>query len=354
VLRLNANGTQLLYSGFIGGTGTDAGHSIALGPGGAAYVTGSTDSDQTTFPVKIGPDLTYNGGFVDAFVAKVRADGTALVYAGYIGGGNEDQGIGVAVDSIGGAYVTGLTNSNAATFPVLVGPDLTYNGGAADAFVAKVRPTGTLLEYAGYIGGERNDEGHDVAVDPSGAAYITGETLSTEASFPVLVGPDLTYNGGFSDAFVAKVDAAGTALVSAGYIGGLREDSGTGIVVDDAGQAYVVGFTESGQATFPDGNGFGALGGPDRTYNGERDAFAAKVNAAGTTLLFATYIGGHEYDVGYGIDIDDDGNAYVVGHTQSPEITFPDGNGFGALPGPDQTFNNGTYDAFVVKIGPQN
>ena len=166
------------------------------------------------------------------------------------------------MDDIGGAYVTGLTNSNAATFPVLVGPDLTYNGGAADAFVAKVRPTGTLLEYAGYIGGERNDEGHDVAVDPSGAAYVTGETLSTEASFPVPVGPDLTYNGGFSDAFVAKVDAAGTALVSAGYIGGLREDSGTGIVVNDAGQAYVVGFTESGQATFPDGNGFGALGRP--------------------------------------------------------------------------------------------
>jgi hypothetical protein len=353
ITKLSASGTSLLYSGFIGGFETDSAQSVAVDSAGAAYVTGFTDSDETTFPVKRGPDLSYNGGVADAFVAKVRVDGTGLVYAGYIGGQQDEYGIGIAVDGEGAAYVTGYTRS-AASFPVVVGPDLTYNGGSADGFVAKVNPGGTALVYAGYIGGERNDEGHDIAVDAAGAAYVTGETISDQNTFPVLVGPDLSYNGGFSDAFVAKVDAAGTALIYAGYIGGQQEDSGASIAVDAAGRAHVAGKTASGQATFPDGNGFGALSGPDVTYNGEGDGFAARVNAAGTTLLYATYIGGHEYDAGYGIAIDAAGNAYIAGNTQSPEVSFPDGDGFDFLPGPDQTFNNGTYDAFVVKIGPQN
>ena len=116
--------------------------------------------------------------------------------------------MGIAVDSLGNAYVTGSPTPPNRPSLSLVGPDLTYNGGAADAFVAKVKPDGTGLEYAGYIGGERNDEGHDIAVDAAGAAYVTGETNSTEMmGFPVLVGPDLTYNGSLSDAFVAKVEA---------------------------------------------------------------------------------------------------------------------------------------------------
>ena len=358
VVKMNTSGTDLEYSGFIGGTADESGESVAVDSEGAAYVTGYTASNQMTFPVTAaagGPDLTYNGGFTDAFVAKVKSDGTGLVYAGYIGGNDEDYGLGIAVDSLGAAYVGGFTRSTEQTFPVLVGPDLSYNGGAADAFVAKVQPNGLGLEYAGYIGGERNDEGHDIAVDVTGAAYLTGETNSTQnMGFPVLVGPDGSYNGGISDAFVGKVDTGGAALIYLGYIGGALEDVATSIAVNDAGQAYVAGWTESRQATFPDGNGFGNLPGPDRTFNGVRDAFAAKVNIAGTALLWASYIGGHEYDVAYGIDVDNDGNAYVVGHTQSPEVSFPDGNGFGLLPGPDQTFNFGTYDAFVVKIGPQN
>ena len=354
VVKMNPAGTDLVYSGFIGGDQAESAQSVAVDSEGAAYVTGYSASPQWIPAVIGGPDLTYNGGFADVFVAKVKSDGTGLVYAGYIGGNQEDYGLGIAVDSLGAAYVGGFTRSNQQTFPVLVGPDLTYNGGAADAFVAKVSPDGKGLEYAGYIGGERNDEGHDIAVDATGAVYITGDTVSDQASFPVLVGPDLTYNGGVSDAFVAKVEVDGTALIYAGYIGGVREDSATSIAVDGNGRTYVAGWTESLQGTFPDGDGFGNVPGPDRTFNGVRDAFAVKVNAGGTALIYATYIGGHEYNMGYGIAIDNDGNAYIVGHTQSPQVTFPNGNGFGNLPGPDQTFNFGTYDAFVVKIGPQN
>src|SRR3990172_283412 len=319
----------LAYAGYIGGNGDDRGAAIAVDSAGTAYVTGLTFSDQASFPVTVGPDLSYNGN-IDAFVAKVNPAGTALVYAGYIGGNGNDQGAGIAVDSTGNAYVTGSTESTEFTFPVLVGPDLTHNG-TFDAFVAKVNPAGTELVYAGYIGGSGLlDAGAGIAVDSAGNAYVTGYTYSTEASFPVTVGPDLTHNGGGADAFVAKVNPAGTVLVYAGYIGGSGGDFGTGIAVDSAGDAYVTGYTESTEASFP------VLGGPDLTFNGGTfDAFVAKVNPAGTVLVYAGYIGGSGEDFGTGIAVDSAGHAYVTGYTESTEASFP------VLGGPDLTFNGG-------------
>ena len=249
------------------------GRGIAVDSVGNAYVTGYTSSDQTSFPVTVGPNLTHKGDF-DAFVAKVNPAGTALVYAGYIGGSQEDVAYGIAVDSVGNAYVTGYTNSTEATFPVLGGPDLTFNG-RFDAFVAKVNAAGTALVYAGYIGGNQDDLGTGIAVDSVGNAYVTGITFSTEATFPVLGGPDLTFNGGIWDAFVAKVNVAGTALGYAGYIGGSGNDQATGIAVDSAGNAYVTGYTSSDQASFP------VTVGPDLTFKGGNyDAFVAKLKAA--------------------------------------------------------------------------
>jgi len=132
---------MLVYCGFIGGSGGDGGGGIAVDDAGNAYVTGATiNSTEATFPVKVGPDLTYNGGDYDAFVAKVNSAGTALVYCGYIGGSGGDGGGGIAVDVAGNAYVTGMTDSTEATFPVTTGPDTTYNGVYSDAFVAKIAP----------------------------------------------------------------------------------------------------------------------------------------------------------------------------------------------------------------------
>jgi hypothetical protein len=127
----------LVYAGYIGGSGSDGADGIAVDGSGAAYVTGWTNSDQSTFLVSSGPDLTYNGSW-DAFVAKVRPDGTGLVYAGYIGGNYDDNGAGIAVDGRGAAYVTGITGSDQSSFPVTGGPGLTYNGGSTDAFVSKI------------------------------------------------------------------------------------------------------------------------------------------------------------------------------------------------------------------------
>src|SRR6266581_1698648 len=371
VAKVNPAGTALVYGGYIGGSASDYGTGVAVDGSGNAYVAGYTTSTEAmSFPVTVGPDLTHNGGGNDAFVAKVNAAGTALVYCGYIGGSNDDSALAVAVDTSGNAYVTGRTSSTQASFPVKVGPDLTFNGGV-DAFVAKVNAAGTALVYCGYIGGSTNDIGQGIAVDGSGNAYVTGYTDST-TGFPLAVGPDLTYNGGFmGDAFVAKVKADGTALVYSGYIGGSGDDVGQAIAVDGSGNAYVTGYTTSTAATFP------VTVGPDLTHNGGndvfvakvnaagtalvycgyiggsgaeigngvvRDAFVAEVNAAGTALVYAGYIGGSGDDVAYGVAVDSAGNAYVVGSTTSTEATFP------VTVGPDLTFN-GVTDAFVAKVG---
>jgi len=338
VAKVNSAGTALIYCGYIGGSDTDSGHSIAVDGYGSAYVTGMTTSTQATFPLTVGPDLTFNGGLYDAFVAKVNSTGTALMYCGYIGGLSSEQGRSIAVDGSGNAYVTGYTYSTQATFPVAVGPDLTYNGGG-DAFVAKINSAGTALIYCGYIGGSGDDGGEGLAVDGSGNAYVTGSTESTQATFPVIVGPaDLTYNGGYSDAFVAKVNSTGTALFFCGYIGGSDDDRGYSLAVDGSGNAYITGTTESTQSTFP------VTVGPDLTYNGLVDTFVAKVNSTGTALLYCSYIGGSGDDRGYGIAVDSSGNAYVTGYTSSTQATFP------VTIGPDLTYNGGNFDAFVAKV----
>lgn len=403
VAKVNAAGTALVYCGYIGGSGMDYGNGIAVDDSGNAYVTGHTNSHEVTFPVKgILLDRTYNGGDWDAFVAKINDTGTDLVYCGYIGGSGNDYGQGIAVDGSGNAYVTGYTDSTQATFPIKKGPDLTYNGGDYDAFVAKighvvflnihtygliycgyigsidwdqgfgiavdgsgsayvtgasylldarrtdafaakVRADGTSLDYFCPIGGSGHDVGRGIVVDAGGNAYVTGYTDSkpTDADpFPVTVGPDLTYNGGTTDAFVAKVNEHGSKLLYCGYIGGVDFDTGMGIAIDGEGNAYVTGRTKSS-------SGFPVRVGPDRTHNGGADAYVAKVRADGTGLVYCGYIGGVGEDVGNGIAVDGEGNAYVTGETgskQTDAILFP------VTVGPDLTYNGGTADAFVAKI----
>jgi hypothetical protein len=197
------DGTGLAYAGYIGGSLDDGGGAITVNGSGSAYVTGWTASPEADFPVSIGPDLTFNGVF-DVFVAKLTTDGSGLVYAGYIGGGQDDTGFAIAVDWSGAATVTGYTLSNQASFPIKGGPDLTYNG-SKDAYIAEVSPDGSGLVYCGYIGGSGDDWGRGVAIGGNGAAYVTGWTASNQTTFPEINGPDLTYNGGNSDTFVARI-----------------------------------------------------------------------------------------------------------------------------------------------------
>ena len=328
-LPLMLDPAVLVYCGYIGGSGWEKGAGIAVDGSGNAYVTGDTSSTEATFPVTVGPDLTYNGEPSDAFLAKVKVDGTGLVYCSYIGGSGWEEGKGIAVDGLGNAYVTGETSSG--DFPVTPGSGLTYNGDI-DAFVAKVDADGTKLVYSGHIGGWNWDTGKGIAVDGLGNAYVTGWTFSDD--LPVKIGPDLTYNSS-QDVFVAKVNTAGTALAYCGYIGGWANEEAYGIAVDGSGNAYVTGRTASA-------DDFPVKVGPDLSQNGFYDAFVAKVNANGTAIVYCGYIGGMDDEEGNAIAVDGSGNAFITGYTYS--TNFP------TVVGPDRTFNGGSTDAFVAKV----
>jgi hypothetical protein len=241
VAKLNAAGSALAYSTYLGGTGTNFGLGIAVDAAGDAYVTGYTDS--TDFPLAGSPLQSSLRGTSNAFVAKLNAEGSALAYSTYLGGSGIDVGEGIAVDAAGDAYVTGITNSS--DFPLASRPiQSRFGGGSQDAFVAKLNAAGSALVYSTYLGGSGNDYALGIAVDAAGNAYVTGFTNSPDlplAGNPL----QSRYAGGVQDAFVAKLNATGSALAYSTYLGGSGEDSGSGIAVDAAGNAYVTGSTGS-------------------------------------------------------------------------------------------------------------
>jgi len=281
-----------------------------------------------------------------------------------LGGSSSDQGFDVAVDAAGSAYVAGTTFSS--NFPT-VNAIQTALEGACDAFVAKLSPSGSVLQYSTYLGGSSSDFGVAVAVDMSGSAYVVGQTLSTNFPTanpiqPVNLGGGSYYGGfvsklsattgsgdfptvnpiqpslaGGNDAFLSKISAAGSALVYSTYLGGTGSDIGTGIAVDASGNAYVSGYTAS--SDFPTKRAL------QPTYGGNGDAFVAKINSAGTALVYSTYLGGsgQEVPINYpkSIAVDQFGNAYVAGSTYSAD--FPTMN-------PTQAANAGGSDAFVAKL----
>ncbi|MEQ1643084.1 MAG: SBBP repeat-containing protein, partial [Pyrinomonadaceae bacterium] len=227
----------LAYSTFLGGSGFDGGEKIVVDAAGNAYLTGGTFS--TAFPTTPGAfDTTLNGS-ADVFVSKLNAAGTALVYSTFIGGSSNDYGHGIAVDTSGNVFVTGDTNSP--SFPTTAGAFDTTHNGAVDAFVAKLDPAGSSLLYSTFIGGSLDEYGYGIAVDTAGNAFVTGSSGST--AFPTTAGAfDTTFNGGF-DAFVTKVNGAGSALVYSTFIGGAVSDDAYGLAVDSSGNAFVTGET---------------------------------------------------------------------------------------------------------------
>jgi hypothetical protein len=356
VAKLSADGSALVYATYLGGSAGAQGTGIAIDATGAAYVTGSTTSSD--FPITPGAlQATFGGGdcsvsggeflvlvgtlpppipptpCADAFVVKLSADGAALVYATYLGGRDFDEGKGIAVDAAGTAYVTGSTNSS--NFPTAHPLQPTYGGfGGANVFVAKLAPNGSALVYTTYLAGSRGATGTGIAVDAAGAAYVTGETDSSD--FPTMHPLQPTYGGGNGDAFVAKLTADGSALVYATYLGGSGFDRGSGIAVDAAGAAYVTGFTTS--SDFPTVQ-------PLQSTSNNGDAFVAKLAADGSTLVYATHLAGSSgTDAGAGITVDAAGTAYVTGFTTSSD--FPTVHPL------QPTYSDGVRgNTFVAKLG---
>jgi hypothetical protein len=333
VTKLNASGSALVYSTYVGGSGNDQGIGVALDAAGSAYLTGFTASPN--FPTTGGAfDTTFNGGANDAFVTKLNAAGSALVYSTFLGGAGNDQGIGIgiALDGTGGASLTGITAST--NFPTTGGAlDTSFNG-VNDAFVTKLNAAGSDLVYSTYLGGTSRDEGLGITVDAPGGAYVTG--LTGGANFPTSAAAFDTSHNGRLDVFVTKLNTTGSALAYSTYLGGALDEQGLGISVDGGGSAYVTGIT--GSTGFPTSSG--AF---DTSFNGIQDAFVTKLNPAGSGLVYSTYLGGTSTDQGTGIAIDAAGSAHVTGLTSS--ASFP--TTFGAF---DTTL--GTIDAFATKLDP--
>jgi hypothetical protein len=323
----------LIYSTYLGGSGIDQGNAIAVDSAGNAYVVGTTTS--TDFPTKNALQAA-NGGSYNVFVTKFNPDGSVLLYSTYLGGNYSDYGYGIALDAARNVYVTGTTEST--NFPTTSGAFQTVcNDGSncgpysGDVFLSKIDPSGSALVYSTYLGGNGDDVGYAIAVNGQGDALVTGVTQSTD--FPSK-NPLQGSLAGTANAFISETNPTGSALIFSTYLGGSGYAAGHGIVLDSAGNAYVVGTTTS--TNFPTMNPLQPVNG------GGADAFVAKINPSGSAFVYSTYLGGKGYDLGYGIAVDSAGNAYVTGFTTSAD--FPTRN-------PWQAATGGT-SAFVSKINP--
>ena len=340
-INTNLSGTaSLIYSTYLGGNGDDEGYGIAVDNSGNAYVIGSTSS--TDFPTinAYQPNHYADNGNRDAFVSKINTNISgplSLVYSTYLGGDVDDGGYGVAVDNSENAYVTGYTSST--NFPTV--NEYQQYQGEYDVFVSKIntRLIGTpSLVYSTYLGGSGYDQGDGIAVDNSGNAYVTGLTYSTD--FPTINAyqPNHYADSGNSDIFVSKINTNTSSLVYSTYLGGDGDDEGYGIAVDNKGNAYVTGFTDSTDFPTTD-NAY------DRNYHAFFDVFVSKINTklSGTpSLVYSTYLGGDSTDFGNGIAVDNSENAYVTGSTLSKD--FPTtSNAY-------QQIRNAFNDIFVSRI----
>lgn len=323
----------LTYSTFLGGNDYDYAYDIAVDTAGNAYVTGQTDS--TNFPQAPSP----RPGNIDAFVTKFNAAGTALIYSIYLGGsdreggGGDEKYGGIAVDSSGNAYVTGLTWSQ--DFPVKNPFQEKRNGYGRDAFVTKFGPTGVIL-YSTYFGGTDNDECDAIAVDSARNIYIVGRTysddLKTHNAYQAT-------NQGNRDIFLTKFNAAGSALLYSTYFGTENyESEPVSVAVDSAGNAYVASSTNSD--AFP--TTANAYRRQPNSY--QNDAVVAKFLTTATgaaSLVYSSFLGGSSSEKAYEIAADASGNAYVTGETYSDD--FPTKNAF-------QSAYGGWGDAFLTKL----
>jgi hypothetical protein len=349
VTKLSANGASVVYSTYLGGSegeGANLG-SVALDGSGNAYVAGNTFS--ADFPTTPGAYQTSlknpNQGFgsFDGYIVKLGAGGT-VVYSTLLGGTFFDDISAIDVDSAGNAYVSGTTQSS--DFPTQAAIKTTQD----DSFVAKLNASGSALVYSTYFGGNHHDIPEGIAVDPSGNAYVTGLTRSTD--FPTVnalqgtIDPTECLPGlRCGDAFLTKINAAGSAFVYSTYLGGNERDRGNDVDVDAFGAAYIVGDTRS--TNFPTAS-------PLQAANaGAEDLVVVKFSPAGTSLVFSTYLGGsgregtgfdNDHIVGAGIAVDGAGDVYVAGVTRSAD--FPSLDAFQAFMAGGPT----DAQAFVTKL----
>jgi hypothetical protein len=360
--------SSLVYSTYLGGSGNcanDGGLGIAVDSAGNAYVTGFTQAND--FPVMNAYDTSKGNGpsgddtSNDAFVTKLDATGSSLLYSTYLGGngGLDDVGHGITADNQGNAYVAGFTRSD--DFPTKNAYQDSNNGGSS-AFVTKLDTTqsgNASLLYSTYLGGTGNDMATDIAMDSAGNAYLSGHTNSID--FPTRNAYQNSYGGDSGDIldwggdyFVTKLDttkSGDVSLVYSSYLGGSENEGSSvdpytgGIAVDSKGSIYVTGETKS--SDFPMKNAY-----QDSYGGGDFDAFVAKLDPTQSgyaSLIYSTYLGGTNRDIGYEIAVNNPGNAFVTGYTQSSDFPTKDAyqDNYG---GESEELSVAGGDAFVTKL----
>jgi hypothetical protein len=342
VTKLNPSGSQLIYSTFLGGSGLDDALGITVDNTGSAYVIGETGS--ADFPLTAGAVQTkLVGSGYQAYVTKLNPAGSALVYSTFLGGSNVQMGNRVVVDAAHNAYVMGSTSSP--DFPTTAGAfDRTF-AGLFDIFVSKLNSTGTALLYSTYLGGAGMEIGGGLAVDPSGNAYITGGTDSgdypaTPGTLQIVADPNNT-------GFVTKLNATGSGLIYSTLLQG----QAMAIALTPTGNAWITGATTSlNFPTTPDAyQRFFHAGG---TYV-SADSFITQLNATGSAVLYSSYLGGINTDVGNDIGLDSAGNVYVAGSTTSPDFPVTS-TAFGRVfkGNPDLFWGDGFVTKLALNAGP--
>ncbi len=314
VAKLNSLG-EIVYSTYFGGSGDDAGNAVAVDVAGNIYVAGTTTS--TDFPTFKAAQPTI-GGAGDAFVAKISADGSHVLFATFLGGKGNDEARGIALDSAGNIFVTGATVS--LDFPTHGGlqSDCLLNSKGAcagEAFVSKLSSDGSTILYSTYLGGSGGDVANAITVDASGSAYVTGVTNS--ANFP-LSNPVQARAGGKSDAFVSRLSPDGQTLIFSTYLGGSGADQANAIALDAFGDVFISGWT--GSLNFPTFNPVQSSCKPDGTGACSIDSFVVALNASGSAMEFATYLGGSGVDDSRGVAVDAQGAIYLAGLTTSTDF----------------------------------
>lgn len=327
VAKLDPSGSKLLWLTYLGGSRHDRGFAIAIDAYGSAVVTGRTGS--LDFPTVAPLQAAIGGGDDDAFVAKLAPDGTSLTFSTYLGGTDIDRGLAIGVDANGEITVGGITLS--ADFPIAAAFQPGYGGGNADGFVAKLSAGGAALRFASFIGGSASDNVRALTLDAQGRATLCGDTDSPD--FPVAAAFQPIHGGAF-DAWVGRVDPAGTALAPATYFGGSADDFALGCDTAPAGETVIGGITVS-----PD---LPLLHPVQSSPSGDLDAFVAKLDAELATPAFSTYLGGAATDFGLDVAIDARGGATLVGSSDSTD--YPVANAI-------QATNGGYFDTIVTRIG---